>query len=386
MKSAEKKRIKLCHVIGEFVGGGVETVLLRYFSFIDAEKYELWVVAHGLKVQECADEFEKEGFHIAYLTPKRVSFYQNYKDFIDLFKREKFDIVHSHLTEWSCVPLTAALQVGIKVRISHSHMVEHPHGFINKIYYGTRLLWGRLVATHYFSCGKEAGEYLYGKSNVQARHVRVINNAFDISLFAWDELKRNEVRKELNIEPNTVCIGHVGRFDEQKNHKFIIEVFRKYHKMNPNSCLILIGKGHLEGNVSENIAKYDLTECVKLLGIRNDVNELYLGMDAFLFPSLYEGLGIVAIEAQVSNLPVLAANVLPHEAKIVNSMQFLDLNDGLDVWINKLNEMVNNNERKTMTDDIARSGFEITAAAKSLDHMYEVMRYEPKKYGKHDKC
>ena len=122
------KKIKICHVIGSFVNGGVEAVILNYFSHMDLNEYEVHIIGHGILVQECADKFANMGFIIHNVTPKSVSVLKNLKEIEEIFKKYKFDIVHSHLTEWACVPMFLAWKCGIKIRINHSHMAEKPEG------------------------------------------------------------------------------------------------------------------------------------------------------------------------------------------------------------------------------------------------------------------
>ena len=378
----DMKKIKICHVIGSFANGGVEAVLLRYFSHMDLEKYDLWIIGHGIEAQKCYDKFEQLGFHIINVTPKRKSLIKNFMELYRIFKQEHFDIVHSHITEWACIPLSAAKMAGIDVRINHSHMAEFHKGIIKKVYYGVRLWWGRYVSTHYFACGEDAGKYLFGEKNLKKGKVNIIRNAFELGKFAYDEKNRENIRTELEIDDDTICIGNVGRFEEQKNHTFIIDIFDAYQRKYEKSCLILVGQGRLEVGMKQKVDQLKLKDKVKFLGIRDDVNKLYQAMDLFLFPSLYEGLAIVAVEAQVSNLPILTSNMITPETKIIDNMIFMPLNKDLDDWINCIDDMLKNTSRKSRIDLIRKNGYDIVDAAEKLDKMYFEIYKNPYAYGK----
>lgn len=251
-------KIKICHVIGNFVNGGVEAVIYNYFSHIDMEKYEVHIIGHGIRVQECADQFVSLGFKIHNITPKSVSFIRSCKEMEAIFRNEQFDIVHSHLTEWACVPMFLAWKCGVKIRINHSHMAEKPQGMKNKIYYGVRLYFGKLFATDYFACGRDAGIYLFGNHAVDSGKVTILPNAVDYEKFSYNIQLRNEIREKYNIEDSTIVVGHVGRFFEQKNHEFLIDIFEEYHKENLDSILVMLGDGELINKIKDKVTQKKL--------------------------------------------------------------------------------------------------------------------------------
>lgn len=375
------EKIKICHVIGSFANGGVEAVIYNYFTHMDLEKFEIHIIGHGVRVKECVERFEMLGFKIHNITPKSVSFKKNCKEMEEIFKKYKFDIVHSHLTEWACVPMYVAWKCGIKVRINHSHMAENPKGLKNKVYYGVRLILGKIFATHLFACGEDAAKYLFGNKCYSMGRVNIIYNAIDLDKYRYRKDIRQEKRKELGISEQEKIIGHIGRFELQKNHKFLIEVFRDLCKDHQEYKLILIGEGSLEKEIHELVSEYGLAEKVIFLGPREDVAELYQAMDIFLFPSFYEGLGIVAIEAQVSNLSVIASDLIPKEAKIIETMKFLPIDKGTTIW-KEMIEKEGFELRRDRVDEISAVGYEINVAAKRLQSMYTQMFINPKSFAK----
>ena len=364
-------RIKICHVIGNFVNGGVEAIIYNYFSHIDLEKYEVHIIGHGIRVQECADRFTALGFKIHNITPKSISFMRSCKEMEEIFKNEQFDIVHSHLTEWACVPMFLAWKCGIKIRINHSHMAERPQGMKNKIYYGIRLYFGKLFATDLFACGKDAGIYLFGRQAVDRRKVIILPNAIDYGKFYYSAQLRNTIRGKRNIKDSTIVIGHVGRFFEQKNHEFLIYVFEEYHRDNPDSLLIMLGDGELIEKIKSKVAQKELEGSVCFLGNRSDVADWYQAMDMFVLPSFYEGFPVVGVEAQASGLPCLFSDGITSEIQISPNAQFMNLENGVKVWAEKIEYMIDNKQdRSNLILDHDR--FDIEKNADKLDLFYRM--------------
>lgn len=363
-------KIKVCHVIGNFVNGGVESVIYNYFSNIDLNKYEIHIIAHGIRVQECADCFVNMGFMIHNITPKSVSFSKNLKEMESIFREYQFDIVHSHLTEWACVPMFLAWKCGVKVRVNHSHMAERPQGLKNKIYYGVRLYLGKLFATDYFACGRDAGIYLFGKRAVDTGKVTILPNAVDYDKFKFNRERRQEIRKNENIDEDTIVVGHVGRYFEQKNHRFLIKIFNEFHKIRPNSELVLLGDGELMESIKQQVKEMELVDAVRFLGNRSDVEDWYQVMDVFVLPSLYEGFPVVGVEAQAAGLPCIFSEEITSEIQISPNAAFIELEAGARKWADKINEMLlHENARDNVILD--HNQYDIRKNAATLDQFYK---------------
>lgn len=330
------EKIKICHVIGNFVNGGVESVIYNYFSHMNLENFEVSIIGHGIRVQACANRFNALGLKIYNITPKSESLARNLKEMKEIFDTHHFDIIHSHLTEWACVPMILGWLSGVKVRINHSHMSEKPRGLKNKIYYGTRLFLGKAFATDYFACGRDAGIYLFGKRAVESGKVKLIPNAIDFDQFQYNPVLRSEVRASAGIQEQTIVLGHVGRFFEQKNHRFLLEVFRIYHTHHPDSILLLFGDGELKNEIAEMVHRDGLGDCVRFMGVRSDIARWYKAMDVFVLPSFYEGFPVVGVEAQASGLPCLFANSITREIAISPYADFLPLEQGAEAWADRI--------------------------------------------------
>lgn len=354
-------KIKICHFVNGLVNGGVEKVIINYFSNMkNKDDYDLHVITQGESDSKCLKEFEDLGFTIHTVTKKKISLFKNYKDIKNILRKEKFDIVHCHMTTTNFFPLLYSKLSGVKVRISHSHLDNSVIPFMDRVY--IRLT--RLVSKIRFACSKSASTYLFGKN----KNVTIINNAINIDNFKYNEKIRKDIRKELKISDDKIVIGHVGRFVDQKNHAFIIDLFKELSKDNDKYELLLIGTGELEDSIKEKVKKYNLNNKVKFLGTRNDVCNVMQAFDLFVLPSLFEGLGIVLIEAQVSGLKCFASSNTPEEVKVTNNIKLLDLD--IDLWKKEINK-VKDFKREDKSKEISKHGFDIKIESNKLDSIYK---------------
>ena len=252
---------------------------------------------------------------------------------------------------------------GIKIRISHSHFAYAPQNIKTIIY---RKL-GNLFSNKYMACSVDAAHYLFGK---RIGKVYILKNAINLEKFEFSNITRQTVRKNLNIE-NHFVIGNVGRFIEQKNHNFLIDIFHEIVKIRKDSVLLLIGDGDLEGEIKEKVKKTGINDKVIFLGSRNDVNELMMAMDLFLFPTLFEGLGIVLLEAQLSGLSCVCSNRLPQDVRITNNITFLDLNENINDWVNECVKEKKINRNSIDLSLFTKAGYNIENESKQLKQYYD---------------
>lgn len=226
--------------------------------------------------------------------------------------------------------------------------------------------FSKMFATNYFACSENAGRWLFGNKTFNQNKVKIIHNAIETERFKYNENIRNSIRKELHIEDKFV-LGHVGRFVKQKNHDFLIDIFYEVYKKNKDSILLLIGDGPLEEKIKNKVKKLKLEEVVYFLGVKNNVNEFMQAMDVLVFPSLYEGLGMVTVEAQCAALKVICSSEVPKEIKICENVKFLDFND-LAKWINNI--LDKNNERIDCIESARKNGYEIAYEVNKLEKLY----------------
>lgn len=193
--------------------------------------------------------------------------------------------------------------------------------------------WNKLFATDFFACGETAGRWMYGNRCFEQGRVSVMSNAIDTQKFAFDPGARKQLRDELKISQDAFVIGHVGRFMYQKNHSFLIDIFAEVLKNKPGAVLLLVGEGELMGNIREKVRARGISGSVVFTGAREDVNKLYSAMDVFCLPSFYEGMPVVAWEAQANGLPcVFSERITKETSQSNNSCQFLHLEQGVKEW------------------------------------------------------
>lgn len=328
----KKQPIVVAQIMGKWVGGGVEAVIMNYYRNIDRTKIQFDFICDSDSTNIPYDEIKKLGGKVIICPPyQKVLKYEKF--LIDLFKKNNYKIVHSNINALSVFPLRAAKKAGVPIRIAHSHSTTNKKEWKKNLMKQALRPFSKKYATDYFACTEHAGRWLFGNKEYDKGTVYLLNNAIDLDKYKYDEKIRNSKRKELKIKPSTFVVGHIGRFVEQKNHRFLIDIFNEIHKKNNDSLLLLAGQGPLMDEMKEKVHNLGLDDNVQFLGQRKDANELYNVMDLFLFPSLYEGLGMVLIEAQANGLPCIASTEVPKIADISNNVQFYDLNDSIDIWL-----------------------------------------------------
>lgn len=306
------KPIRVAQIIGMATNGGVESIIMNYYRHIDRTKVQFDFLVESESKIINKEEIEKMGGRIIIIPSYKKLFKYN-KELKRIFKENNYDIVHSNMNTLSVFPLRVAKKCGIKVRIAHSHSTSNKKEFLRNLLKNILRRFSKVYATHYFACGELAGRYQFGNKTYDQGKVTIIRNAIDVEKFAYNEEVRNKVRKELNIEDKFV-IGHVGRFVTVKNHTFLIDVFNEVSKEKDNAVLLLVGDGPLQSEIEDKVKQLGLRDRVIFYGSTTEVAPLYNAMDVFVFPSLYEGLGMCLVEAQMSKVNFVCSEQVPNEA------------------------------------------------------------------------
>ena len=316
--------------------GGVENFLMNYYRNIDRNLIQF----DFINMYEClcfSEEIIKLGgkiFNIPNIKRNPLLYFKKLKEVIS---DNKYDIVHIHmLSAANIVPILAAKDAGVSHIIVHSHCADTPKGII------------------------QSGKWLFGSQ----QSFSVINNAIDVKKYCFNIKKREEIRNLFSLNEKFV-IGHIGRMVEEKNHDFLIDVFIKYLKYNSNAVLLLVGKGKRENELKKKIQKLNLTQKVIFIGEVLDVSPYLSAMDLFLFPSKFEGLGMVAIESQCNNLMVIGSSLLPEETKISNKIIYKKL--VVDDWVKAIKSEYISRKKKL---DLQVDNFDIKIQSKKLESIY----------------
>lgn len=360
-----EKPIRVLQVVTQMTRGGLETMLMNYDRHIDHSLVQFDFLEH----REAVTDYDREILEIGgriYRLPRLNPFSLTYCKALDRFFTEhpEYRIVHSHLDCMSSIPLKYAKKNGVPVRIAHAHNSNE----VRNMKYPLKLISKQYIpkyATHYFACGEEAGKWIFGKHDYS-----ILNNAIDSASFVFDESARQVCRRVLDIAQDTLLVGHVGRISPQKNHAFLIDIFAELVKLNPDSKLLLVGQGDLEQTIRSKVESLGLSDRVIFAGVRSDVNALMQAMDVFVFPSLFEGLPLVAVEAQAAGLPCIVSDRVPRECeKTQGLVRFLPLEAGAEIWAEQI-LTASRTERRDTSAQIKANGFDIRENAAKLQEFY----------------
>lgn len=363
--------VHVLHVIGRMGAGGAESLLMNIYRTIDRTKVQFDFVVHTKEKQFYDDEIGKLGGRIFHTDRFNIINYHRYRKWWDTFFEEhkEYDVVHGHINSSASIYLSCAKKHGIYT-VVHSHNTKSvektARAFAFKIFsYPIRYL-----ADYYFACSRQAGIDRFGARVVNSTRFKVLMNGIDADRFVYSKERRDKVRMEFNINESTLVIGHTGRFSEQKNHRFLIEVFAKIHEKNPDSQLWLIGAGDLQEEIKKVVQEKNIQNSVFFWGITNRVADYLQGMDVFVFPSIYEGLGIALIEAQAAGLPCVVSETIQEEADIgAGLIDRVSLSDGYDRWIETILQAAKQ-ERKNTLSFVKKAGYDIGDTARWIETFY----------------
>lgn len=364
-----KEIVRVAHIVGKWVGGGVESVIMNYYKNIDHNKIQFDFLCDDDSTNIPYDEITKLGGNVILVPPYQKPF-KYHRKLKEILKEQQYKVVHSHINTMSLFPLFAAKCVGVPIRIAHSHSTSNKKEWKKNLLKNILKPFSKIFATHYFCCSELAGRWLFGDKVYNNGKVFLLNNAIDLDKFVYNETIRNNKRKELGLKDEQIVIGHIGRFVAQKNHIFLIEIFNEIHKKEKNAILLLAGQGPLLEEIKEKVNNLSLVDCVKFLGQRSDANELYQAFDVFLLPSLYEGLPVVGVEAQASGLLCVLSNDMTKETKVLDSTVFLSLDKSAKEWASQLLNLYSKFRRKNSFQEITDNGFNIKLEASKLTNKY----------------
>lgn len=316
---------RVLHVIDSLsCGSGMMSFIMNYYRNIDRKKIQF----DFLYYSDSKLNFEKEIVSLGgncYKISKPSLSIAFFKEVSDFLKRnsKKYMAIHCHPIFSSSYISLFKKKYNINHIIQHSHTSQYSSHLFGKIRNKIFLYLADHNITEYVACSPEA-LLLFPKKSIKHKKNIIINNSIDYDKFTFSQPKRDFIRKKLSISKNTIVMGHVGRFSKEKNHSMLIDIFNSYHKKNANSILLLVGDGSLKSQIIEKIKKDGLDDVVIFVGRVKDVENYYSAMDIFVFPSIFEGFGLSAIEAQVNGLLCVVSNNVPKCVKISNRIFYCD--------------------------------------------------------------
>lgn len=354
--------------------GGAETMVMNYYRNINRTKVQFDFLVHRQERGAYDDEIEALGGKIYRMPPVQPGHFGEYKKAVAKFFDEhtEYSVIHSHMSELGYYVFREAKKRGIKCTVCHAHNAPHfkDETIVEKAkdivrnYFKHKI---RKYTDHKFICGIEAGEWLFGRESKD--DFVMMNNAVDALKFAWDAKKAEEMRGKLALKDKFV-VSHVGRFNAQKNHTFLIEIFGEIHKRKPNAVLLLTGAGELEEKIRTQVAEAGLSSAVRFMGLRDDINDILLASDVFLFPSLYEGLPVTLVEAQASGIKCIISDTIPDDCRITENIEIISLSKSAEFWAEQVLRYADGYERKNTFGDIVAAKFDIRENAEWLEEFY----------------
>lgn len=358
--------IRVLHIFHEMANGGIEHFVMDYYRHIDRTRVQfdflVSVEAEGYFDQE----IRSMGGAIYHAYPLKKNPVRNYFDIARIVQENHYDIVHRHTgSAFGYFDLRAARHGGAKHLILHSHNNQagnQPLHVLSNVFLK--------IPCERLACSQEAGEWLFGAR----QDFKIINNAIDCDKFQFENATRNRVRKELQLEDKFV-IGHVGRFEDQKNHFRMLKIFKAVLGKYPNSVLILIGIGSLQKQCIDLASNLDISNHILFLGSRTDVPELMQAFDLFLLPSIYEGFPFVLVEAQASGLTSVASTNVPTECNVTGNVHFIDLERTDSEWAEYILKCRNSKRDRSKYAGVMKElGYDINQNARTLCAYYEALK------------
>lgn len=359
--------IRVLHVLDTLeTGSGVCAVVMNYFEHIDRKQVMFDFLVHEKVDAQRRKQLEEKGaiiYEMPTLSGKNIPAYKRQLE--KFFNEHKeYDIVHGHLPNAAAFYMKAAKKAGVTYRIIHSHNSQAADGKLKRIRNRILFQLGIRYANRYFACSDLAADFLYGKDG---KKVELINNAVDTKRFAFNSTVREKIRRELKLEDKLI-IGHVGRFCEQKNQSFIIDIIKDLSDRGIQVHALLFGEGEQKESVVKKAELYGIKENVTFMGIQKNVNEYMNAMDVFVLPSQYEGLPVVGIEAQCNGLLCLFSNQITKQVQILDNVKYLPI-DNEKSWENAI--VTFDRRRNTRAvEKIINAGFSIEREAERLLQLY----------------
>ena len=362
--------IRVLQIVGGMNMGGIENFLMNIYRNIDRKKVQFDFFIHNDEDAIFEEEIKELGgkvYKIPHIT--KSGHFKYIKNLRKFFKEHsEYKVIHSHYNEMSGFILKEAKKNGDFITIAHSHSSYPKYkSLLEKIYKSYSIFLINKNSDKKFACSKIAGEWLFGKKE----KFKIIYNGIDSKKYTYKEEIRKEKREFLEVKDEEKIIGHVGRLNFAKNHKFLLEVFKELCLQNKYKYkLLLVGNGELETEIKLKIKELRLENRVKMLGVRKDVNELMQAFDLLLFPSIFEGLPVTLVESQGASLKAIVSDVVTKDIDLnCNLIKFLSLDKTTQEWAEIIENEINY-PRGDMSQYIMDAGYDIVKNAQILEDEY----------------
>ena len=364
---------RILHMTPPIVNNGVYKYIFSHLKYIDKSKYEFAFLTQAKADLEATEEYKEYGFQIHnFTTTQRENPEKFRQEIVDILS-SGYDVLHLHTSFWRGFLIEEiAMELGVPKVIVHSHSsnvdIDNPKKRmqIYENHLKFKALFTKEYATDFWACSNMAADWLFN-DEIPREEIIIMKNAIELKKFAYDEEKRNDYRKRLGLEGKFV-IGNTCRFEYQKNHEFLIKVFEKVHRVNPQAVLLLVGGGQKLSYIKNLVKRYNIEDCVMFLGWRDDIAEILQAMDVYCLPSLFEGLPIVLVEAQAAGLACMVSSNVTREVKVTENVKFIDFDEAL--WVKHILELSYGYERCDTSNVLRAAGYDIEKQIKLIEDAY----------------
>lgn len=354
---------KVIHYLPGLVNGGIEAMLLNYYGKLNDE-FAFDIIVHKDSEPNCKKKFENLGSKIFQICSWMKNPFKNFYQVYRICKNEKPDIFHSHHNLNNFIPCFAAMMAGVKVRISHSHLYMPTKSMKQKFY----SFLSRLFSTNYAACGIAAAIFSTNSKIYEKNKVQIIDNAINLEKFKYNAEIRNKIRKQYHWE-NSHVYGNVGRYADQKNQLFLVDIFKEIAKWDKNAKFVIIGgDGPQYLPVLEKVSQLSIKNDVLILKNIDNVNEFYQAMDVLLLPSFYEGLAVAEIEAQISHLSCVVSDTITQEFES-DTVYFASSTSDTRPWMKQIKKLKKIDRSQKVDNNIIKK-YDINQAAITLKNYY----------------
>lgn len=371
----KQEPIRILQVVGRMDRGGIETMIMNLYRHIDRDKVQFDFLAHYGREAAFNEEIRALGGRIYEMPALKDETHVYYwrifsylKALHTFFKEHKeYRVIHGHMTNTASIYMPIAKKYGVKTCIAHSHSTKGKAGHLGIV---TNLLQSSVhrCATDFFACSEAAMHWFYPERLIESGRVQVLANAVDAQRFRFQPELRESMRRELNLGEGPV-IACVGRFRTEKNQIFLMDVLRQMVAIREDAVLVFAGDGPCEEEVKAKAKEYGLEGNVRFLGAREDVPEILQAADAFVLPSIFEGMPVTAIEAQASGLWCVVSDGLTREMNALGMVEYLSLDESHKAWAEALLAAAQKPRRDTF-DEIRSAGYDIHTTAPWLQEFY----------------
>ena len=363
-------KIKVLHIINGGDRGGIQSVILNYYKYIDRAKFQFDFVIPQGQSGPIVPEFEKLGSTFYELPPKGKKPFAFIRELRHLIKSNHYDIVHAHHHSSSYFPLLVALFCGVKCRVAQSHSFMVNESVVTKIKRYVGIVLNDFSSNLRFACTEDAASHLFGSKFRRFFPVTILPNGVEPENFQFSEKARSLAREEFNIDNSTLVFGIVARMTPEKNQRFLIDVLAEMQKIKRDVKLLFVGDGPQRGELNNYAMQMNVASNTIFAGQRQDLLNMLCAMDVFTLPSLYEGSPVSAVEAAANGLPLVLSARITRDLQFLSNVEYVDLGNRYEEWAKIIIDLSTKGRDVKAISNINEHGFNVKSIAKLLADSY----------------